>query len=287
MNYLDYAARGRNAGWRYVLALALACVIAVVLGSVAVVATQIAGVLPVDWIKAAQDPRQPISFFVFNGVVFGTLCAGLAISVGWVQRKRPADLLGQWSWRLFGLGAAVWLLALALAGLVDFAIAPSGFHVSATSGTAGLALAALLGLGLQTFAEEYIFRGHITQGLLLAIRRPVPTALVSGGIFGAMHIPNGIPQAASATVFGVLLALIAIRTRGIAFTSGLHLVNNVFGAIVVVSAGDVFRGSPGLISQDTPDLMWWDMGVGGVLLLLVTLGIWRSPGSGPARQKVE
>jgi len=271
MTYLDYAARGRNAGWRYVLTLVLGFLFAVVVGGLAVAAIQIGRLLPADWMATAQDPRQPVSFFLFTGSVFGLLLAGVAVAAWWVQKKRPADLLGWWSWRLFGLGAAIWLVALAAAALVDFAIAPSGFRFSASAETPTLALAALAGLALQTFAEEYIFRGHITQGLMLAIRKPLPAALLSGLIFGAVHIPNGAPQAASATVFGVILAMIAIRTRGIAFTSGLHLVNNVFGAVVLVSAGDAFRGTPALFSQDTPHLMWWDMGVGSVLLLLVAL----------------
>ena len=271
MTYLDYAARGRNAGWRYVLALVLGFVLAIVAGGLALLPLQLGGVLPGDWMVAAQDPGQPVSFFLFNGAVFGLLLLGVALAVGWVQKKRPADLLGWWSWRLFGLGAAIWLVALTVAALIDFAIAPSGFRFSASPETLTLALAALVGLAIQTFAEEYIFRGHITQGLMLATQKPLLAALLSGLIFGAVHIPNGAPQAASATIFGVILALIAIRTRGIAFTSGLHLVNNVFGAVVLVSAGDAFRGSPALFSQDTPHLMWWDMGVGSVALVLVGL----------------
>lgn len=271
MTYLDYAARGRNAGWRYGLALVLGFIFAVVVGGVALLPLQLGGVLSADWMAAAQDPGQPVSFFLFNGAVFGLLLAGVAFGAGWIQRKRPTDLLGWWSWRLFGLGAAIWLVALTAAALIDFAIAPSGFRFAATADTPTLAIAALLGLALQTFTEEYIFRGHITQGLMLAIKRPLPAAVVSGLIFGAVHIPNGAPQAASATVFGVIMALIAIRTRGIAFTSGLHLVNNLFGAVVLVSAGDAFRGSPGLFSQDTPHLMWWDMAVGSLLLVVVAL----------------
>jgi hypothetical protein len=73
----------------------------------------------------------------------------------------------------------------------------------------------------------------------------------------------------NATVVGVVTALIAIRTGGIAFTYGLHLINNLFGAVVVVSSSDVFKGSPGLITQTTPNLMWWDVGSGAVMLALV------------------
>lgn len=271
MTYLDYAARGRNAGWRYVLALVLGFVFAIVVGGLALLPPQIAGLLKEDWILAAQDPGQPVTFFLFNGAVFGLLLAGVAFGAWWVQKKKPGDLLGWWSWRLFGLGAAIWLVALTAAALIDFAIAPSGFRFTAGAATPQLAIAALVGLAFQTFAEEYIFRGHITQGLLLALRKPLPAALVSGLVFGAVHIPNGAPQAASATVFGVIMSMIAIRTGGIAFTSGLHLVNNFFGAVVLVSAGDAFRGSPGLFSQDTPHLMWWDMAVGSVALVLVAL----------------
>jgi uncharacterized protein len=276
MNYLDYAARGQNAGWRYGLTLVMTCGVAIVAGAVMLLPFQLGGLLPADWLLAVQDPKRPVSFFAFNGAVFGLLMASLAASAWWVQRKRPADLLGWWSWRLFGLGASIWLVGLSAAALLDFAVAPTGFRFTAGPATATLALAALAGLAIQTFAEEYIFRGLLTQGLLLATRRALPAALLSGLIFGAVHIPNGAPQAASATVFGVLLALIAIRTGGIAFTSGLHLVNNLFGAVLLVSAGDAFRGAPGLLSQDTPHLMWWDMVVGSVALALVALLIHRA-----------
>jgi hypothetical protein len=53
--------------------------------------------------------------------------------------------------------------------------------------------------------------------------------------------------------------LITIRTSGVAFSYGLHLANNLFGAVVVVSAGDVFAGSPGLLRQNTPGLIWLDV----------------------------
>jgi membrane protease YdiL (CAAX protease family) len=273
MSFLDYAARGKNAGWRYGLALILAFIAAIALGLLIVLPIQIGKLLPTDWLTAAQDPGRPVSFFLFNGVLFGLLLVGLAASVWWVQKKRPADLVGQWSWRLFALGASLWLVALTAAALIDFAIAPSGFRVSVGADTPKLVFAALLGLAVQTFAEEYIFRGHITQGLMLATRRALPAALLSGILFGAVHLPNGAPQAASATVFGVLLALIAIRTGGIAFTSGLHLVNNAFAAVVLVSAGDAFRGSPAMFTQNTPHLMWWDMVVGSLALGIVTLAV--------------
>ena len=275
MSYLDYAERGLNAGWRYVLALLVGCALTVALATAVLLPLELTKALPPDWIVEAQDPRHPVSFFAFSGLCFGLLALGLAIAARWIQKKRPGDLVGAWSSRLFGLGAGIWLVALAVAALIDYAIAPSGFRVTANAGTLRLLLVAAAGLAIQTFAEEYIFRGFLTQGLLLATKRALPTAILSGLIFGSVHIPNGAPQAASATVFGIVLALIAIRTGGIAFTFGLHFTNNLFGAVVLVSGGDAFRGSPGLFSQDTPRLMWWDMAVGSVALVLVALMVVR------------
>jgi membrane protease YdiL (CAAX protease family) len=172
---------------------------------------------------------------------------------------------------MFAWGAGLWAAVQILSTLIDFVIAPRGFSFTATSSTTILAISAFAGLSVQTFAEEFIFRGYLTQGILLATRRPLVTAVLSGLVFGALHIPNGIPQAVGALAFGVAMSLIAIRTGGIAATYGLHLVNNLFGAVVVVSAGDVFRGTPGLITQNTPHLTWWDL---GVLIVALTATVW-------------
>jgi len=276
MSYLDYAGRGLNAGWRYALALLVGSLLTVALATAILLPLQLTQMLPPDWIVEAQDPSHPVSFFVFSGMSFGLLALGLAIAARWVQKKRPRDLVGAWSSRLFCLGFGIWLVALVAAALVDYAIAPSGFRVTANAGTPLLLLMACIGLAIQTFSEEFIFRGFLTQGLLLATKRALPAAILSGLIFGAVHLPNGAPQAASATVFGIVLALIAIRTGGIAFTFGLHFINNLFGAVVLVSQGDAFRGSPGLFSQDTPHLMWWDMAVGSAALVVVGLIVARA-----------
>lgn len=271
MSYLDYAQQGLNGGWRYALALLVGGLLTVGLSVVILLPLELTHALPPNWIVEAQDPRNPVSFFAFSGLCFGLLALGLALAARWIQKKRPQDVLGAWSWRLFCLGAGIWLVALVAAALADYALAPSGFRITANAGTPGLLLVAAAGLAVQTFAEEFIFRGFLTQGLLLATRRVFPAAVLSGLIFGSVHLPNGAPQAASATVFGIVLALIAIRTGGIALTFGLHFINNLFGAVVLVSAGDAFRGSPGLFSQDTPHLMWWDMAVGSTALIVVGL----------------
>lgn len=270
MDTLDFARRGRTAWWRYLLTAGLAPLIALALGAVVMAILVLTRSMPSDLATKMTDPSRPGIFFATIAGTFSCLLVGLALAARWVQQKRFMDIVGAWSWRLFGLGAGIWAIVLVAVTLADVAIAPSGFRFTATRETWSLAALSALALGPQTFAEEFLFRGFLTQGLLLAFKRPLPTAVLSGLIFGAAHIPNGAPQAVSATAFGVLMALLAIRFGGIAFTFGLHLVNNLAGAVVVVSQGDVFRGLPGVFSQSTPQLMWWDTATSILGLAAVT-----------------
>jgi membrane protease YdiL (CAAX protease family) len=272
--YLAHALRGRNAPWRYLVGF-LTAIVVMTLGAVAIAALQAARLLPFDFTKGLQDPGQAAAFYPATGLLFGLLLLGFVVAARLIHGKRFTDVIGAWRWPLFVQGLAVWIPVLAAGTLIDFLIAPAGFTVTANAQTPKLALLALGGLAIQTFAEEFAFRGYLTQGLLAGTRRIIPTVLISGALFGAMHIPNGLPQAVSATVFGVVLAWIAIRTGGLAFTSGLHLANNLFGAVVLVSADDAFRGSAGVLTQSTPHLMWWDTAVGAVGLLLVAAWVYR------------
>jgi len=224
--------------------------------------------LPPDLAQQMQASGNPWIFFTSVGVIFAVLGAGLAVAAMLVQRKYPRDIIGAWQWRLFLWGLLIWLaVQLILAG-VDFAIAPSGFSLA---GHAPPLLAVWIfgAILIQTFTEEFLFRGFVTQAIVLILRKPLPAACVSGLVFGALHIPNGWPQAINAAWFGIVCAFVAIRTGGIALTSGIHLANNYFGAIGVVSGGDVFKGSPGLVIQNTPQLQWWDLGMAVVALAVL------------------
>lgn len=265
--YLSFAGRGKNDWWRYLLSPLLACLFAGVGMVIPVTVLMLMHQLPPDIAQQMQQPKNIVPFYLGIGVSFGSLAAGLAAAAAMLHGKRPADLIGRWSWPFFVKGFCVWIGVQSVLALIDFLIAPDGFALSVNRGTVILAATAFAGILIQIFAEEFIFRGYVTQGLLLAFKRPLPAAIASGLLFGSVHIPNGVPQAINAVIFGIVCAFIAIRTGGIALTCGLHFANNYFGAVVVVSGGDVFRGSPGLVSQTTPQLVWWDL-----LLAIAALG---------------
>ncbi|MDR3509472.1 MAG: type II CAAX endopeptidase family protein [Caulobacteraceae bacterium] len=264
--FLAFAQRGRNSWWRYVLGMVLGLVFGVVLAVAVLTPLTMLHWLPPNFGTLMLHPSEPVTFFLANGAMFGVIAIGYYGAIALLHHKRFTDLLGAWHWRGYAAGFGIWIAALSVIALIDFTLAPKAFSFTGSSHTPAVLGAALAGLAVQTFTEELVFRGYLTQGLLLATRNPLAASVISGLLFGSIHIPNGLPQAVNAVAFGVVMSLIAIRTGGLAFGCGLHLANNLFGAVAVVSASDVFKGSPGLFTQNAPHLMWWD-------LVITTIGL--------------
>jgi len=272
MTYEDFARRGRNgAGWT-VLTVIAAGLLTLGLGVGLTVPLMLGHALPSNVQRAMTGGGDPVIFFVATGVTFSILLGAMAGAARVVQAKTFTDLVGRWSWGAFIRGAVSWLAALVVLSAVDFALAPASFRFTGSAATLRLVTVALPALTVQTFAEEFVFRGYVTQTALLALKRPLPAALVSALVFASVHIPNGWPQAANAFVVGLVLAGLAMRSGGLGFGYGLHLVNNSFGALVVVSESDVFKGVPGLITQRAAPFTALDAVLGILALALVALG---------------
>jgi membrane protease YdiL (CAAX protease family) len=283
--FLEFARRGKPGAWRFWLVVLAAPILSMVSGAIVLgVGLVVTGTLKPETLKALQDPRQTGPFFSLVGVTFGSLLFWFWGGARLIQGRRFGDIVGRWRWSLVAKGFGVWFVAAALSVLADFLLRPQGFALSPDLRAPLFALWVAPALAVQTFSEEFIFRGVITQGLVRVFKRPWLACLFSGLIFGAMHIPNGPVQAASATVLGVVLAFLAIETGGLALGWGLHLINNLFAGIVVVSSGDVFSGAHGLIFQNTPGLESFDLVFNVAAPLIVTWLLLRRPATESAIQ---
>ena len=72
-------------------------------------------------------------------------------------------------------------------------------------------------------AEEAFFRGAL---LRLSRRHPVPLALVSTVLFGALHWKMGWPMVLTMTAIGAVLAALALGSRSIALPTVVHAAFN-------------------------------------------------------------
>lgn len=93
------------------------------------------------------------------------------------------------------------------------------------SGTALAIVSVLLIAGFAPVAEEMFFRGMFFGGL--RVRLPfLPAALISGALFGSLHLTTGASSVPPLILFGFLLAWVYERTGSIWPAIILHALNN-------------------------------------------------------------
>ncbi|MDP9794521.1 membrane protease YdiL (CAAX protease family) [Catenuloplanes nepalensis] len=180
------------------------------------------------------------------------LAAGLAglglvipvvlLAARWVQR-RPAgtvsSVAGLLRWRWLGRCALLAVPAVVLMyGLLfllpgeDEAVTWVGWERFAL----GAAVVVLL-TPFQAAGEEYVFRGWLIQAFGAWFRSPWPGIVVSSVAFGLLH-GYGTPWGmADLIFFGVVAAVLTIRTGGLEAAIVLHAAGNVAGLLVAAAIG--------------------------------------------------
>ncbi|MEU6595241.1 type II CAAX endopeptidase family protein [Streptomyces sp. NPDC046881] len=169
----------------------------------------------------------------------------LALTVHWIGRRRPGTVSSvtgrlRWRWLLRCVLTAVPVLALAMGAM--FLLPADGEAEGTWAGwTAfGKALAMLVVLvPVQAAAEEYVFRGWLTQTAGAYLRSPWAALLPQAVLFAAAHgwgTPWGF---ADLVVFGTAAGWLTWRTGGLEAAIALHAVNNLlaFGASAAVVDG--------------------------------------------------
>lgn len=183
-------------------------------------------------------------------------------SVGWVPRR--------------GVGTAIRLIAV-LQLLACLLLVVSAGSVGAIGASTYVVIAVnCLAVGI---VEETVFRGL----LWAALPERWPTSrvlLVTSLVFGAVHLSNGLVtgrwgaavlQAALASVFGLWLGAVRLRTGWLGPSIALHAVHDAAAAAVAVLAGsdvmrDLQRGRMGGNAGFVLSLATWELMYGVVLV---------------------
>ncbi|WP_078594603.1 CPBP family intramembrane glutamic endopeptidase [Streptomyces sp. NRRL S-920] len=263
------------AGTSLVLAGAMAAVLLVMLGA------EIAGALldrPVDadgfrvWGGVAETGLALLSLAVLTPVVF--------LAARWTQRRPPGTLssvAGRLRWRWLGRCLAMGLpLVAGSFGIMTLLPDPGGTDEVAWAGLQefllGLAMVCVL-VPFQAAAEEYAFRGWLTQAVGAWFRSPWVAIAPQALLFAAAHgwgTPWGF---ADLVVFGVVAGVLTVRTGGLEAAIGLHVLNNL------LSMGVSAAIAGALASDETAaDMPWTSVGVDLVMLCGYTVLILRVAG---------
>ena len=105
-----------------------------------------------------------------------------------------------------------------------------------------LLVVVLLTTPLQSAAEEYVFRGYLSQAIAGWVRHPDAGALVAGistaALFSALHGPTDVPTFLDRFAFGLAASAVVWLTGGLEAAIVLHAVNNVLVFVLAGLLGD-------------------------------------------------
>ncbi|HSR60595.1 MAG TPA: CPBP family intramembrane glutamic endopeptidase [Robiginitalea sp.] len=202
-------------------------------------------------------------------MLLAPLALGLPLVLGWTKFIHPQSIRSlttsrrKVDWRRVWFAFGLWgLLTLGLTG-VDIWLSPEDYVWNFRwEAFWKLAVIAILLIPLQTSFEEYLFRGHMMQGLgIISGNRWVPL-LVTSLLFGVMHIANPEVEKLGygSLVFyigtGLFLGILTLMDEGLELALGFHAANNLVTALLVTADWTAFQTDSLYKDISMPHLGW-------------------------------
>jgi hypothetical protein len=230
--------------WRPLLGLLLFSVLYAVAGIVLVVVVLVTGVVPdlamADLTDVAVLLVTNLSLIVAIPIIWLCWLVPHGLRIGW-----SSSVLGRLRWRLFlpWTWRALASLGVAVAASLLIAVAATGIDVTGpVSSFPWMLLVVLATTPLQAAAEEYVFRGYLSQTIAGWIGRPRVGAAVAGvvsaALFSAAHGPPDVQTFLYRFAIGLALSAAVWLTGGLEASIALHAVNNVVIFLLAGALGD-------------------------------------------------
>ncbi|WP_396154114.1 lysostaphin resistance A-like protein [Flavobacterium sp.] len=183
----------------------------------------------------------PLSFLLFIVLFYNKFIQNNSLRI--LTTSRPKI---DWSRFFFSFG--VWGGITIITTIIGYYSAPEDFVIQfkPEKFTVFVVLAVLL-IPFQASFEEYLFRGHMLQGLGLATKTRWVPLLVTSFLFGIMHIGNPeVDKMGMIIMFyyigtGLFLGILTLMDEGLELALGFHAANNLIGALLVTSDWSAFQ----------------------------------------------
>ncbi|MGY1636437.1 lysostaphin resistance A-like protein [Geodermatophilus sp. SYSU D00742] len=230
--------------WRPLLGLLLVTVVYTVAATIVVLAAFVTGAFPDLQLLDLVDPGvlliTNLSLIVAIPIVWLAWVVAHGMERGW-----SSSVLARLRWRLFlpftllslpTLGVGI-LLTLLLGFLLE-----GGDVTGPSSSYLWLVLVVVLTTPLQSAAEEYVFRGYLSQAIAGWMRNPRTGAVVAGvvtaALFSAAHAPPDVWTFLDRFAFGLAASAVVWLTGGLEAAIVLHAVNNVLVFLLTGGLGE-------------------------------------------------
>lgn len=280
-------ARVRPQIWRILLGLVIVAAvyglgIALIFGGIFALAGPEGAEAWVAEMVAATGPTGTLLLLAtFIGMAIGPMVAAVVL-----HRRRILSLFGPVprGLRHFAIAVAVCALTYGLSFLLpnDIPIAP---NLDRALWLSFLPLA-IVGVLVQTGAEEILFRGYLQSQLAARFRSPLVWMVLPALTFAVLHYQpdimgeNALYIVAAAALFGLLAADLTARTGSIGAAWGFHFANNVVAILVVSMEGPLsglalYTAPISAASPEIQPLIILDMGTTIVTWILIRFAVSR------------
>ncbi|WP_435313308.1 CPBP family intramembrane glutamic endopeptidase [Cellulophaga fucicola] len=261
--YIEQGYKGKTRGlWKYFI-IPTAFIILMIINYIAVKASPV----PLD--KLMGDMIKQFGRNTVFAINLFPLAMGFFLVLGWtklVHRQSVTSLTTarkKIDFKRIGFSFAFWGLLTVVLFAVGFVLSPNDFVFNFKVGPfIALAIISLLLIPLQTSFEEYLFRGHMMQGLgLLAGNKLVPL-IITSVLFGVMHMANPEVETLGYGIMvyyigtGFFLGIITLMDEGLELALGFHAANNLIGALLVTADWTVFQTDSIYVDVSKPELGW-------------------------------
>ena len=197
------------------------------------------------------------------------LVVGLFVVLGWTKLVHSQTITSlttsrrKIDWKRILFAFSLWgLVTIVLTG-IDIYLKPEDyvFNFKPVPFFSLVIIGTLL-IPLQTSFEEYLFRGHMLQGIgLMAKNRWVPLVITSV-LFGIMHLGN--PEVARLGLgimvyyigTGFFLGILTLMDEGLELSLGFHAANNLVGALLLTADWTAFQTESLYRDVSEPTLGW-------------------------------
>ena len=224
---------------------------------------------PVDVDVMMKNFIDAVGLNVFFILAIGPLVAGLFIILGWVYLVHGQSLTSlttsrkKVDWKRVLFAFLLWSGITALMIFGDILMSPEDYVFNFKPiPFLILVIMAVILVPLQTSFEEYMFRGHLMQGLgIMAKNRWVPL-IITSILFGIMHAAN--PEVGKLgygiMIFyigtGFFLGILTLMDEGLELALGFHAANNLTAALLVTADWTAFQTNSIYKDVSEPTFGW-------------------------------
>lgn len=224
---------------------------------------------PVSVEDAMQQMIDQLGSNVVLIILLAPLAVGLFVVLGWTYLVHQQSITSlttsrkKIDWKRIMYAFSLWGGLTALLTGIDIYFSPDDYIFNLDwSKFIPLAIIAIVLIPLQTSFEEYLFRGHMMQGLgILAKNRWVPL-VVTSVLFGLMHIANPEVEKLGMGIMvyyigtGFFLGIMTLMDEGLELALGFHAANNLITALLVTADWTAFQTHSIYKDISEPALGW-------------------------------